>query len=134
MFDGILMELARRAVEVIKLKKRFWGELGREYPRVGLLQRTGNEAVQSMYDLNGYYAREVRVKEQKLSLLDGTALYAVYLLSTTNFREYAESLIKASAKTMEEARLFDCAQSETYAVSAEVHSPSLSLLENAKTL
>ena len=76
-------------------------ELGRERPRVGLLQRTGNDTVTSMYDLNEFYAREVRVKEQKLSLLDGTALYAVYLLSTTNFREYAESLIKASAKTME---------------------------------
>jgi hypothetical protein len=53
-----------------------------------------------MYDLNQFYAGEVRVKEQKLSLLDGTAIYAVFLLSTTNFREYAESLIKASAKTM----------------------------------
>lgn len=101
---------------------------------MGLLQKTGNDAVKYMYDLNHYYAREVKLKEQKLSLLDGTALYAVYLLSTTNFREYAESLIKASAKTMEEARLFDCAQTETYAISAEVHSPSLSFLENAKSL
>lgn len=84
-----MMKLAEKGVEVIKLKKKFWRELGRESPRVGALQKTGDDVVRLMYDLNQYYAREVRVKEQKLSLLDGTALYAVYLLSTTNFKEYA---------------------------------------------
>lgn len=42
-----------------------------------------------MYDLNIFYTSSIKKYEKKLYSFDATILYAMYLLSTTNFKDYA---------------------------------------------
>lgn len=49
--------------------------------------------------------------ERSLYLFDTTALYAMYMLSTTNFKEYAELIIKNTAKLLEEVYLLESGSS-----------------------
>ncbi len=68
-----------------------------------------------MYELNVFYSKVVSL-ERNLYLFDVTALYAMYMLSTTNFKEYSELIIKNTAKLLEEVYLLDNGSSETYAI------------------
>jgi hypothetical protein len=53
-----------------------------------------------MHALNIFYDSVIKGYERSLFLFDTTALYAMYMLSTTNFKEYAELIIKNTAKLL----------------------------------
>ena len=59
-----------------------------------------------MHRLNVLYSETIRKYEKNVFLFDSTALYAMYLLSTTNFKEYAEMIIKKTAKLLEDVYVF----------------------------
>jgi hypothetical protein len=64
------------------------------------LQEEGLLIVDKMYALNIYYNEVIKKYEKKLYCFDATILYAMYLLSTTNFKEYAELIIKNTSKVL----------------------------------
>lgn len=53
------------------------------------LQKIGSEVVERMYNLNIFYFRSIKEQEAKINNFNGTIMYAMYLLSTTNYKEYA---------------------------------------------
>lgn len=74
------------------------------------MQTLGDEIIAKMYELNIFYSKVVQL-EHSLFLFDVTALYAMYMLSTTNFKEYSELIIKNTAKLLEEVYLVDSGSS-----------------------
>ena len=66
------------------------------------LERLGLEIVERMHRLNVFYSKTIKRFEKSIFLFDSTSLYAMYLLSTTNFKEYAELIIKNTAKLLED--------------------------------
>ena len=97
-YDALCLELAKGIHEVLGLKVRFWEEAAREEPRLTELQRAGLEAVEKMHALNQLYGLEVRRHEESVYSFDATALYVAFLLSATSFKEYAQDLLKRTAK------------------------------------
>jgi hypothetical protein len=95
---------------ILKLKLQFWREVSKETPRVSRMQALGDEIIARMHDLNVFYSKVVQL-ERSLYLFDATALYAMYMLSTTNFKEYSELIIKNTAKLLEEVYLLDSGSS-----------------------
>jgi len=59
-----------------------------------------------MYQLNQFYGNHIKLLEKTLYSFDATVIYGMYLLSTTNFTEYAETLIKNTSKLLEEVYVF----------------------------
>jgi hypothetical protein len=114
---------------ILKLKLQFWREVSKETPRVSRMQALGDEIVAKMYDLNVFYSKVVRL-ERSLFLFDATALYAMYMLSTTNFKEYSELIIKNTAKLLEEVYLLDSGSSETFAIRTVVRRKDTSFVEH----
>lgn len=90
----------------------------------------GDEIIGKMYELNVFYSKVVQL-EHSLFLFDATALYAMYMLSTTNFKEYSELIIKNSAKLLEEVYLIDSGSSETFAIRTVVRRRDTSFMENS---
>jgi hypothetical protein len=68
--------------------------------------------------LNIFYNSKIKLYEKKIFVFDCTVLYAMYMLSTTNFKEYAEIIIKNTAKLLEEVYVFENDASETFAIRA----------------
>lgn len=97
-YDALCLELAKGIHEVLGLKVRFWEEAAREEPRLVVLQRAGLEAVEKMHELNRLYGLDVRRHEESIYSFDATALYVAFLLSATSFKEYAQDLLKRTAK------------------------------------
>ena len=69
------------------------------------LQGLGSTIVLQMYDLNNFYFRKIKEQQEKINNFNGTIMYAMYLLSTTNYKEYAESLIKNTSRTLESIKI-----------------------------
>lgn len=69
-----------------------------------------------MNNLNEFYNKLIKIYEEKLYNFDSTVIYAMYLLSTTNFKDYAELIIKKTAKLLEEAQISENDASETFAI------------------
>lgn len=65
------------------------------------LQKQGGALVEKMYKLNKFYNSCIKIYEKTLYSFDATVLYGMYLLSTTNFKEYAEIIIKNTSKLLE---------------------------------
>ncbi len=42
-----------------------------------------------MYEANVYFSKTIREYETHLNIFDSTVMYGMYLLSTTNFKEYS---------------------------------------------
>jgi hypothetical protein len=55
-----------------------------------------------MYELNKFYNYIIKEYEKYLFCFDSTILYGMYLISTTNFKDYAKGIIKSTSKLMEE--------------------------------
>ena len=73
-----------------------------------------------MNNLNEFYNKLIKIYEEKLYNFDSTVIYAMYLLSTTNFKDYAELIIKKTAKLLEEAQISENNASETFTIRAIV--------------
>lgn len=99
-YDLSYLYLASEIKEILKKKVEFWKEVGKETPLMVKLQQLGSEIVQKMYELNNYYYKDIKSQEEKINNFNGTIMYAMYLLSTTNYKEYAESLIKNTSRTL----------------------------------
>lgn len=67
------------------------------------LQNLGREIVKKMYKLNMFYNFVIKQQEKYLYCFDSTVLYGMYLISTTNFKDYAKMIIKNTSKQMEQA-------------------------------
>lgn len=80
--------------------------------------------VDRMYRLNVFYSKTIRKFEKSIFLFDSTALYAMYMLSTTNFKEYAELIIKNTAKLLEDVYVLENSASETYSIRTVVRRES----------
>jgi hypothetical protein len=101
-YDQNCMRLAQEIGDILKLKTAFWLETTKEEPRLQVLQETGLEAVDRSHRLNLFFAEAFYHPERAMSAMDATALYATYLASATSFSDYANELLKHSAKRMEE--------------------------------
>jgi hypothetical protein len=71
------------------------------------MQETGSIIVEQMYILNCFYSEIIKMHEKKLYSFDATVIYAMYILSTTNFKDYAEIIIKNTSKLLEEVFVFE---------------------------
>ena len=80
------------------------------------LEQIGLEIVGRMHRLNVFYSETIRKYERSIFLFDSTALYAMYLLSTTNFKEYAETIIKNTAKLLEDVYVLESSAAETFSI------------------
>lgn len=69
------------------------------------LQTLGCKIVRKMYELNKFYNYVIKEQERYLYCFDSTVLYGMYLISATNFKDYAKAIIKSTSKQMEEACL-----------------------------
>lgn len=58
----------------------------------------------------------------------------MYMLSTTSFKEYAELIIKNTAKILEEVYVFESRASETYAIRTVVKSDLHSYIDQPKSI
>ena len=85
-----------------------------------------------MYELNVFYSEYIKKYEQNIFLFDSTAVYAMYMLSTTNFKEYAELIIKNAAKLLEEVYVSESRASETFAIRTVVRKEKISFISNPK--
>jgi hypothetical protein len=65
------------------------------------MQSIGGSIVERMFNLNEYYYKKVKQQESKINNFNATILYSMYLLSTTNYKELAEKLIKNTTRTLE---------------------------------
>ena len=119
-YDHHSLSVAVEINKILKLKLRFWSEINREAPRVAQLQKMGHEIITLMHNLNVFYNLVIKEYEQKIFVFDSTVLYAMYLLSTTNFKEYAEIIIKNTAKLLEDVYVFENNVSDTFAMRAVV--------------
>jgi hypothetical protein len=100
-YDNLLLKLTMQIYEVVEIKLVFWHEAAKETPLMIKLQEEGLRIVDKMYELNIFYSEIIKKYERKLYSFDATILYAMYLLSTTNFKEYAELIIKNTSKMLE---------------------------------
>jgi hypothetical protein len=100
------MAVAVEINQILKLKLQFWNEIIKEMPRVAKIQKFGYDIISKMHNLNIFYNKTIKIYEQKIYVFDSTVLYAMYMLSTTNFNEYAELIIKNTAKILEEVYVF----------------------------
>ena len=80
------------------------------------LQKMGCSIVEKMYDLNKFYNIEIKKYEKVLYSFDATVLYSMYLISTTNFKDYAKGIIKSTAKLMEEVYVSEGNVCEIFAI------------------
>jgi hypothetical protein len=60
-----------------------------------------------MYNLNEFYYKKVKEQESKINNFNGTILYSMYLLSTTNYKDFAEKLIKNTTRTLESIQIHE---------------------------
>ena len=67
------------------------------------LQTVGRKIVRKMYEVNIFYSYIIKEQEKYLYCFDSTVLYGMYLISATNFKDYAKAIIKNTSKQMEEA-------------------------------
>jgi hypothetical protein len=84
------------------------------------IQELGYSIIDKMYALNVFYNKVIKRFEKNIYLFDSTAVYAMYMLSTTNFKEYAELIIKNTAKLLEDVYVSENNSSETYAIRSVV--------------
>lgn len=55
-YDHHCLHVITEIYEILKLKIRFWKELGKEAPQLARLQEAGCEVVSRMYELNKFYS------------------------------------------------------------------------------
>lgn len=70
------------------------------------------------------------MEEEKLFSFDSTVIYAMYLISTTSFKDYAKSIIKNTAKLMEEVSINENNSSETFGIRTIVKDSSKSFIKD----
>ena len=102
-YDDKCLLVSTEIHEILKLKIDFWKEVGKEYLNMAKLQTMGRKIVRKMSDLNNFYNYVIKEQEKYLYCFDSTVLYGMYLISATNFKDYAKSIIKNTSKQMEEA-------------------------------
>jgi hypothetical protein len=129
-YDQHYQHVAEEINIILKLKLQFWGEVSRETSRVARMQELGYEIIGRMHKLNIFYNKVIKGYESSLFLFDTTALYAMYMLSTTNFKEYAELIIKNTAKLLEEVYVFENNASETFAIRTVVRREKDSFIDH----
>ena len=97
------------------------------------LEQLGLDIVGRMHRLNLFYSKTIKRFEKSIFLFESTALYSVYLLSTTNFKEYAEMIIKNTAKLLEDVYALESNAAETYSIRTVVRKVSKSYLPKQST-
>ena len=115
-YDGHLMRLIVDIQSILNEKIAFWKEVNQEGPLMVRMQEKGNIIIDQMYALNCFYHKSVKKSERKIYSFDATAIYAMYLLSTTNFKDYAEDIIKGTSKLLEEVDVSQNLVAETFAI------------------
>ena len=101
---------------ILNEKIAFWKEVNQEGPLMVRMQEKGNIIIDQMYALNCFYHKSVKKSERKIYSFDATAIYAMYLLSTTNFKDYAEDIIKGTSKLLEEVDVSTNLVAEAFAI------------------
>jgi hypothetical protein len=61
-------------------------------------------------------------------------MYAMYLLSTTNYKEFAESLIKNTSRTLESIKIHEDNIAETYGIKVLIKDTTKSCSDKRKAL
>lgn len=84
-----------------------------------------------MYELNKFYNLTVKEYEKYLFCFDSTILYSMYLISTTNFKDYAKGIIKHTSKIMEEVCVSERGATETFAIRAVIKNSKESYIKKA---
>jgi hypothetical protein len=99
------LELTHKINVVLTLKTAFWAEATKEEPRIQVLQNVGLETVQRSHALNNFYAETFDNSERMLGTVDATVLFCKFLVSATNFKDYARDLMKKASKRIEDVKL-----------------------------
>lgn len=129
-YDHDCLHVITEIYEILKLKIRFWQEVAKEAPLLWKLQKAGCEVVTRMFELNMFYSEKIKPQESKLYSFDSTVIYAMYLISTTSFKDYAKSIIKNTAKLMEEVSINENNSSETYGIRTIVKDSKKSFIKD----
>ena len=84
------MKVVASASELVKLKIAFWREAATEEPKMRVMEQRGKEIIEKMYKLNRLYGQTIKGYEQKIHNFEATVVYTMFLISATNFKEYAQ--------------------------------------------
>lgn len=87
--------------EILIQKVCFWREICREYSRVAELETMGRALVIRIETLHKFYMLKMRSCEEALSNFNSSIIYAAYLITTTNYLEFANSLLKRNQKSLD---------------------------------
>lgn len=80
-----------------------------------------------MQKLNYFYTHTIKQYEKYLYCFDFTILYAIYLIFSTNFKDYADSLVKNIAKILQKGSMKENNTSQTFVIKAVVQNSKISL-------
>lgn len=133
-YDQLRKNMAIKIHEIIKLKQAFWKEVACTNPIMVSMQDTGSKIVKKMYELNVFYGKVSETYEKRLYSFEATILYGMYLLSTTNFKEYAETIIKKTAKKLEDVESGNNAIEQTFSIRIVVRNRHQSYLQGGQFL
>ena len=121
-YDEQHLRLALMIHDILKAKISFWSEANREVPLMARLQTLGAFIVRQMHATNLFFCKEIREYEHYLNIFDSTVMYGMYLLSTTNFKDYSEAVIKNTSKRLEEIQIYENNATETFVIRAVAES------------
>ena len=88
--------------EILVEKINFWREVCQENPKVKKMQDMGRHLVDRIQDLHRFYMIKMRKSEEALSNFSCSIIYATYLLTTSNYSDFANSLLKKNQACIEE--------------------------------
>ena len=103
-YDSKVGFVVKEIREILRNKVVFWAEMCKEAPLLKQLEVDGRSLIQRIEKLHEYFVFEVKPTEEVLSSFKCTFIYASYLILTTNYLEFANSLTKKSQKMFEEKK------------------------------
>ena len=93
-FDFKLGYVTKEIKEILASKVGFWREICKEKPKALEIETVGEQLVEKIEALHLFYMEEMRPCELTLSNFSCSLIYASYLLSTTNYSNFATTLLK----------------------------------------
>ena len=86
-------------MELIALKIEFWHEIIKKSTKAVKLKSLGKQFLDKLNKMNRFYLREIAEVEKEIKVYSGGILYNLFLLIATNYKEMAETNIKALKKS-----------------------------------
>lgn len=97
-YEKCCESLKRQLLDLIETKTEYWREVSRKTARVTVIRSLGRKYNSNFNAMHNYYTTEIKDLEKEIRIFSGSIIYNLFLLVATNYKELAESNIKALRK------------------------------------